>query len=117
MRQRVVGFATILGLACVMAACRSVTSDGRRQLLPPALPVGAAGLSGVEISQARALYVAKCAKCHGFYAPDKYSETEWGAWMKKMSARAKLKPEEQDQLSSYLGAFRLEPFDGTDPLR
>ena len=42
------------------------------------------------------LYVAKCAKCHKFYDPAKYSEADWQIWMTKMSKKAKLKPEQED---------------------
>ena len=44
-----------------------------------------------ETTAARKLYVAKCAKCHKFYDPAKYSDEEWQIWMTKMSKKAKLK--------------------------
>jgi Dihaem cytochrome c. len=48
------------------------------------------------------LYVAKCAKCHKFYDPAKYSEADWQIWMTKMSKKAKLKPEQEEILSRYI---------------
>lgn len=48
------------------------------------------------------IYVAKCAKCHKFYDPAKYSETDWEMWMRKMSKKAKLKPEQELELSRYI---------------
>jgi cytochrome c553 len=72
------------------------------------LPVsaGAEELSAGEIKIAKKLYVAKCAKCHKFYDPAKYSETEWRKWMDKMSRKAKLKPDQKEILSKYLETFR-----------
>ena len=34
------------------------------------------------------VYVTKCAKCHRFYDPAKYSEADWEMWMAKMSKKA-----------------------------
>jgi len=48
------------------------------------------------------LYVAKCAKCHKFYDPANYSDYEWKIWMRKMSKKAKLKPEQQAAVSEYV---------------
>lgn len=53
-------------------------------------------------SPGRKLYVAKCAKCHKFYDPAKYSDEEWAKWMGKMSMKAKLKPEQEQMLSRYI---------------
>ena len=55
-----------------------------------------------ETSTARKLYVAKCAKCHKFYDPAKYSDEEWHKWMVKMSKKSKLTPEQSEILSRYI---------------
>ena len=52
--------------------------------------------------RARKLYVTKCAKCHRFYDPAKYSDEEWKLWMGKMSKKSKLKPEQEQMLSRYI---------------
>ena len=54
------------------------------------------------IPDGRKLYVAKCAKCHKFYDPAKYSENEWQLWMAKMSKKAKLNPEQEAILAQYI---------------
>jgi hypothetical protein len=72
------------------------------------LPVSAEAeeLSAGEIKVAKKIYVAKCAKCHKFYDPAKYSDTDWRKWMDKMSRKAKLKPDQKEILSKYLDTFR-----------
>jgi hypothetical protein len=69
--------------------------------------VALAGCAGpalaAENSVGHKLYVAKCAKCHKFYDPARYSEADWQMWMTKMSKKAKLKPEQQAELSRYIG--------------
>ncbi len=55
-----------------------------------------------EPSAARKLYVAKCAKCHKFYDPTKYSDEEWHEWMVKMSKKSKLTLEQSEILSRYI---------------
>ena len=52
------------------------------------------------------LYNVKCAKCHKFYDPAAYSEKDWEMWMRKMSRKSKLKPEQEELLRRYLGEFR-----------
>jgi len=64
--------------------------------------VRATDLSANDASAGRKLYVAKCAKCHKFYDPAKYSDEEWAKWMGKMSKKAKLKPEQEQMLSRYI---------------
>ena len=61
-----------------------------------------AELSPKETESAHKLYVAKCAKCHKFYDPAKYSTEEWNIWMKKMSRKSKLKPDQEKLLSTYI---------------
>jgi fibrillarin-like rRNA methylase len=55
-----------------------------------------------ETTAARKLYIAKCAKCHKFYDPAKYSDEEWRKWMAKMSKKSKLTAEQSDMLSKYV---------------
>jgi hypothetical protein len=66
-----------------------------------------------EASAAKKLYIAKCAKCHKFYDPAKYSEEEWHKWMAKMSKKSKLTPEQSEMLSRYIdNTFRSSNKDG-----
>ena len=63
-------------------------------------------LAANEISVARKVYVAKCAKCHRFYEPANYSEPDWRRWMTSMSRKSKLKPDQEALLNKYLEAYR-----------
>jgi hypothetical protein len=49
---------------------------------------------------------AKCAKCHRFYDPKVYSETDWQTWMKKMNQKSKLKTDQAELLKRYLDEYR-----------
>lgn len=82
-----IAFSALAGLA--LAGCSS-----------PALAKDLPG--GAENSVGHKLYVAKCAKCHKFYEPAKYSEADWEMWMTKMSKKAKLKPDQQEELTRYI---------------
>ena len=107
MRSAVLGILAALVMAATVAGCRGLAAGRERVSLPPSLPQGVAGLSDDEILVARNLYVAKCAKCHRFYHPTDYSELDWISWMKKMSRKSKLQPDQEELLSRYLAAFRL----------
>ena len=93
-------------LAVLLAGCSSPGGNPYGAPSPPAPGDGALLLSEPEIAAARKLYVAKCAKCHKFHHPAKYTDDEWRTWMRKMSRKAKLKPEQNELLSGYLETFR-----------
>ena len=66
----------------------------------------AAELSPKETSDARKIYIAKCAKCHELYNPKAYTDPEWADWMKKMGKKSKLKPEQSQLLVRYTDTLR-----------
>ena len=66
----------------------------------------AAELTAAERQIARKLAVTKCAKCHKFYEPQDYSETDWRAWMEKMNRKSKLKPAQAELLLRYMETLR-----------
>jgi hypothetical protein len=61
----------------------------------------------------RKIYVAKCARCHKLYNPAKYSDSDWQMWMAKMVKKAKLNPDQQQQLTHYLDSELRHP-EGTN---
>ena len=107
---------TILVLAVitvVFAGCQGPASGNRKGLkavpLLDATRAAAAGLSSEEVQTAAKLCGAKCARCHKFYDPAGYDDTEWRTWMNKMSRKARLNPDQRALLERYLGALRAAP--------
>lgn len=96
-----VGIAWALGAGCSAPAPNPAAA-------PPALPPGAGHpqMTDPQIEAARALYIAKCSGCHRFYPPANYSAPEWDAWMRKMSRKARLQPDQEATLRAYLELFR-----------
>jgi len=96
--------------AVTFAGCETTPSSGRTTSdTAPELDTAAAtaaGLQTEDLVNAKALYVAKCARCHKFYDPAHYSDSEWQSWMSKMSRKARLQPEQEQLLSRYLQAYR-----------
>ena len=70
------------------------------------LPGNAAELSSTQLKDAKKIYVNKCAKCHEFYDPKAYSDSEWKEWMLKMKKKARLKDEQFELLSAYTETLR-----------
>ena len=66
-------------------------------------------LSPASFSQARTLYLVKCAKCHELYDPHAYGEAEWQVWMVKMKKKSKLKNDQFELLTNYLSSVRAQP--------
>jgi cytochrome c553 len=76
-------------------------------------PIASANeLTAKEITAARKIYVTKCAKCHRFYEPTNYAESDWRAWMEKMSKKSKLKEDQAGLLARYLDAYRAGQLSG-----
>ena len=102
-RKFFIGIAAIAWIA-VLGGCRSISPAASG---PPEPPTGVPSLmSDDQRDAARKLYVGKCARCHKFHDPAKYSDKEWREWMNKMSRKAKLKPEQTDLLTRYLELYR-----------
>ncbi len=95
-----------VGLGLSVGACANLPPNATAT--PPPLPPGGGApfVSDAEAVAARQLYVAKCARCHKFYSPAKYSSVVWHSWMDKMSRKAKLKPAQEELLARYLEVFR-----------
>jgi hypothetical protein len=79
-----------------------------------AVPAAAKDPPSTQTGAGQKLYVAKCAKCHKFYDPAKYSEADWEMWMTKMSKKAKLKPAQEAELSRYISENLRPPKCGTN---
>ena len=79
-----------------------------------AVPAMAKDPPSTQTATGQKLYVAKCAKCHKFYDPAKYSEADWEMWMTKMSKKAKLKPAQEAELSKYISQNLRPPKSGTN---
>jgi hypothetical protein len=79
-----------------------------------AVPAAAKDPPSTQTAVGQKLYVAKCAKCHKFYDPAKYSEADWEMWMTKMSKKAKLKPAQEAELSRYISENLRPPKGGTN---
>ena len=50
----------------------------------------------------RALFLAKCNKCHDYPDPAKYSATQWPRILAEMGRRAGLSQEERDLVLQYV---------------
>ena len=109
---------TLAALAAALVGCQTGGPGGRTASdKVPHLDAGvaaAAGLRPQEVSDANALYVAKCARCHKFYNPADYDNAEWHSWMTRMSRKARLKPDQQELLSRYLQAYRTAQKDNVN---
>ncbi|MBI3876490.1 MAG: hypothetical protein HY300_11160 [Verrucomicrobia bacterium] len=66
-------------------------------------------LTDTEQRDARKIYVAKCAKCHEFYAPSDYSSGEWSVWMTKMGKKSRLSAEQLVLMRRYTDELRTNP--------
>jgi mono/diheme cytochrome c family protein len=60
-----------------------------------------------EYEIGRAIYVTRCAKCHGVKPVNAYAAQDWASRiMPKMARKAKLTPEERETVLAYVLAAR-----------
>ena len=106
---RWIKFSALVLAATGLPGCARVAPERGSPPFPPpaAVQPGVSGSLAVpEIVDARKLYASKCARCHKFYDPLDYGEAEWRAWMRKMTKKARLKPDQAELLTRYLEAVR-----------
>jgi len=82
-----------LGIAAVAALLAALACASSAPPPPEGSP-------GTETG--RTLYGAKCHGCHRLYPPNRVAPEKWPALMEKMAVKAKLTPEEQQAILSYL---------------
>lgn len=101
----------LLMAAGMLAGC-ATGPHGSDSIVPvpaeAAIAAARAGMSPGEIGRAADLYPLKCAKCHKFYDPAGYNDVEWHKWMRKMSKKSHLEPDEANLLARYLNASRQQ---------
>jgi hypothetical protein len=101
---------SVFVVALSQAGCASSKPGSRaapeRVLLNAPGPASEGKLSDTDLHAAAKLFYAKCARCHKFYDPAAYNQTEWEVWMQKMGKKSKLKPDQLALLSRYLETFR-----------
>lgn len=85
-------------------------------MLPPLTPSQTSwavrqwpGTSGQDIAASRELYLARCSGCHAVKPPLEHTITEWRKWVGVMAPRAKITPEQQEEILRYLAAAKATP--------
>ena len=105
-------FLRITALLAVFVTAGCATTSNSNTDMPEAHPrviasrVNQAGWSLKETRRASDLYALKCGRCHKFYDPAAYLEEDWQTWMRKMSRKAKLEPNQEQLLTAYLAKAR-----------
>jgi len=104
----------VLAIAVGLSGCRTPGGAAAGGTIPilDAESATAAGLSLEDVHNATKLYTAKCARCHKFYEPSAYYGAEWRYWMRIMSKKSRLNPDDDQLLSRYLNAIRTNSISG-----
>ena len=62
-----------------------------------------------DVAAGNKIYVSKCSRCHKFYDPSAYDDSQWELWMGKMRTKARLNDKQYEQLVAYLATVRPRP--------
>ena len=79
--------------------------------IPAVSPIMVATAAGKEttvsaLESGRRILSTRCIACHGLEPIQKFSPEQWHSIVAQMAERAKLSPEEREQVTSYLIAAR-----------
>lgn len=66
-----------------------------------------ASVSEAQFLAGKAVYEAKCGKCHKLYNPSRGNMTQWTKWIDRMAPKAKLTDEEKQQVTDYVSVNAL----------
>jgi mono/diheme cytochrome c family protein len=94
-----------VSLAAVVAGCGGIPRVDAR--LATLAQQHDPSISPAALESARALYITRCSSCHSLNQPGDYPPDEWATWMRKMTPKAKLTPNESQDILTYLLAARL----------
>jgi cytochrome c5 len=83
-------------LCCAPALVRPTKADGERA----AARWPGSGLA--ELEQGRAIFVAKCGRCHELVLPEDLPAAEWPQQLGKMAGKAKLSAGQRELVERYL---------------
>lgn len=89
----------VLGVA--MVSCLKQTTDTSNLYIPAPSDVTATATLD-ELTQGRALYIDNCERCHGLYAPESYSSSQWKSIMSQMGPKTRLTTAEISLVSKYV---------------
>lgn len=64
------------------------------------------GTTKAMLDEGRQRYVDRCGSCHSLHLPSEYTETQWERAVGEMQTRAKVSPEEKEQILRYLSVVR-----------
>ncbi len=100
--------ATLLAGAAALAGCAAALRH------PTAQDAGLAsrrwaGTSIRDLERGRALYVRRCSGCHTLYLPKAYPADDWPTWVEAMSERARLTPDEAEDVERLLVTLATAP--------
>jgi mono/diheme cytochrome c family protein len=84
-----------------MASCSQQGTDTSNLYIPTPSDVTAnANLD--ELNQGRALLIDNCGRCHGFYAPESFSSSNWRSVMSQMAPKTRMSSAEVALVTKYV---------------
>jgi mono/diheme cytochrome c family protein len=98
-----------LALACAAALRHATPQDVT--LLAPRWP----GTTIEDLQRGRQLYVRRCSGCHQLVLPENHAPADWPRLVDRMAAKARLAPEERDDVVRFLVAVASDPRGGLRP--
>ncbi|HSD67452.1 MAG TPA: cytochrome c [Vicinamibacteria bacterium] len=97
-RLAIVALAAGLGAACAAALRHGTPRDA--VLLAPRWP----GTTVEDLERGRRTYVRRCSGCHTLILPAAHSPEEWPRLVDAMAKKARLRPEEREDVVRFLVA-------------
>jgi len=94
-------FVLICVIGIGLASCSQPGQDTSNLYIPTPSDVTATTTLD-ELNQGRALYIDNCSRCHGLYAPESFSSSQWKSVMAQMAPKTRMSAEEKSLVSKYV---------------
>lgn len=91
-----IGMLSFIVFACSKKTASTVTKT------EVVVKTESATVSNEQFLAGKAIYVAKCGKCHNLKEPSRGNMEEWTKWIGRMAPKAKLTDDEKAQVTAYV---------------
>ena len=99
--KKILMVSTVAALAVGCSAPKVVAMPPNDPVVPQ-MPPPPKETHTARIAQGKGLFEDNCAKCHGLFKPEEFTQRQWGSILTAMQPKAELDNDEMDLIRDYV---------------